>query len=91
MSGRVSGILAGLSMGYKAGEFLGAYTVKEQKIPEEGGDGALHGSDERDRHLAHAQGRRKAGDMTRHFLFKILGGNEEIDNVWDAITEMAQQ
>ena len=33
MSGRVSGILAGLSMGYKAGEFLGAYTVKEQKIP----------------------------------------------------------
>ena len=29
--------------------------------------------------------------MTRHFLFKILGGNEEIDNVWDAITEMAQQ
>lgn len=33
----------------------------------------------------------KAGDMTRHFLFKILGGNEEIDNVWDAITEMAQQ
>ena len=33
----------------------------------------------------------KAGDMTRHFLFKILGGNEEIDNAWDAITEMAQQ
>ena len=33
----------------------------------------------------------KAGDMTRHFLFKILGADDEIDNAWDAITEMAQQ
>jgi flavin-dependent dehydrogenase len=29
-----SGILAGLSMGYMAGEFLGAYTLKEGKIPD---------------------------------------------------------
>jgi len=33
----------------------------------------------------------KAGGMTRDFLFKMLGSNEEIDNAWDAITEMAQQ
>ena len=33
----------------------------------------------------------KAGGMTRDFLFKILKTDEEIDNAWDAIKEMAQQ
>ena len=29
--------------------------------------------------------------MTRDFLFKILKTDEEIDNAWDAIEQMAQQ
>jgi hypothetical protein len=33
----------------------------------------------------------KSGGMTRQFLFKMLGTDEEIDGAWDAITEMAQQ
>ena len=29
--------------------------------------------------------------MTRDFLYKILKTNEEIDNAWDAIAEMASK
>jgi len=86
-----SGILAGLSMGYKAGEFLGAYTVKEQKIPDTAAmERCMEAMKETDtwRMLKEEE---KAGDMTRHFLFKMLGADDEIDNAWDAITEMAQQ
>jgi len=86
-----SGILAGLSMGYKAGEFLGVYTVKERKIADKAAmDRCMEAMKDTDtwRMLKEEE---KAGGMTRDFLFKMLGSNEEIDNAWDAITEMAQQ
>jgi digeranylgeranylglycerophospholipid reductase len=84
-----SGILAGLSMGYEAGEFLGGYAVKEGKIPDKTAmDECMETMKDTDtwRMLEEEE---KAGDMTRQFLFKILGTNEEIDNAWDAIMEMA--
>ena len=84
-----SGVLAGLSMGYEAGEFLGAYAVKEGKIPDKAAmDRCMETMKDTDtwRMLEEEE---QAGDMTRQFLFKILGTNEEIDNAWDAIMEMA--
>ena len=86
-----SGILAGLSMGYTAGEFLGAYVVKEGIVPDKAAmDRCMETMKDTDtwRMLEEEE---KAGDMTRQFLFKMLGTDEEIDNAWDAITEMAQQ
>ena len=86
-----SGILTGLSMGYKAGEFLGAYTVKEKTTPDKAVmDCCMDVMKDTDAwRLLQEEG--KAGTMTRDFLFKILKTNEEIDNAWDAITEMASQ
>jgi len=78
-------------MGYKAGEFLGAYAVKEGKIADKAAmDRCMEAMKNTDtwRMLKEEE---KAGGMTRDFLFKMLGSNEEIDNAWDAITEMAQQ
>ena len=86
-----SGILAGLSMGYAAGEFLGNYTVKEKRIPDKAAmDHCMEFMKDTGmwRLLKEEE---KAGGMTRDFLFKILKTNEEIDNAWDAITEMASQ
>ncbi len=86
-----SGILAGLSMGYEAGEFLGAYTVKEGKIPDRAAVDrcleAMKGTDT----WSMLKEEEKAGGMTRKFLFEMLGTDDEIDNAWDAITEMAEQ
>lgn len=86
-----SGILAGLSMGYRTGEFLGAHTVKE-KSP--AGRAVMERCMEtlKDTDTWRLlKDEEKAGTMTRDFLFKILKTNEEIDNAWDAITEMASQ
>jgi flavin-dependent dehydrogenase len=84
-----SGILAGLDMGYTAGEFLGAYAVREGKIPDKAAmDRCMETMKDTDTWRM-LEEERKAGDMTRQFLFKILGSNEEIDNAWDAIMEMA--
>ncbi|UCD56731.1 MAG: FAD-dependent monooxygenase [Candidatus Hydrogenedentota bacterium] len=86
-----SGILSGLSMGYTAGEFLGAYTVREKTVP---GKAAM------DRCMEIMKGtdtwrllkeEEKAGGMTRDFLFKILKTNEKIDEAWDAIVEIAKR
>jgi digeranylgeranylglycerophospholipid reductase len=84
-----SGVLAGLSMGYEAGEFLGGYAVKEGRIPDKAAmDRCMEVMKDTDtwRMLEEEE---QAGDMTRKFLFEILGTNEEIDNAWDAIMEMA--
>lgn len=84
-----SGILAGLSMGYKAGEVLGAYVVAEKKIPDKAAmNDCVEAMKDTDtwRLLKEEE---KAGGMTRDFLYKILQTDEEIDNAWDAIKEMA--
>jgi len=86
-----SGILAGLSMGYMAGEFLGGYATNEGKIPDKTAiDRCMETMKDSDiwRMLMDEE---KAGGMTRQFLFKMLGTAEEIDGAWDTITEMAQQ
>ena len=86
-----SGILAGLGMGYRAGEFLGTSAVKEKKVPDKAAmDHCMEIMKDTDtwRMLKEEE---KAGGMTRDFLFKILKTDEEIDNAWDAIKEMAQQ
>lgn len=86
-----SGILSGLSMGYRAGEFLGAYTAKEKSVPDKAAmDQCMQVMKDTDTwRLLKAE--EQAGTMTRDFLFKILKTNEEIDNAWDAITEMARK
>ncbi len=86
-----SGILSGLSMGYRAGEFLGAYTAKEKSIPDRAAmDRCIEIMKDTDTwRLLKAE--EQAGTMTRDFLFKMLKTNEEIDNAWDAITEMAKK
>lgn len=86
-----SGILAGLSMGYLAGEFLGNYAKSEGKIPDKAAiDNCMETMKDSDiwRMLMDEE---KAGGMTRQFLFGILGTDEKIDEAWDAISEMAQQ
>ncbi len=84
-----SGIIAGLSMGYTAGEFLGAYAAKENAVAgKETTDRCMEVMKDTDMWRSLEQEREKA-TMTRDFLFKILKTNEEIDNAWDAIAEMA--
>jgi hypothetical protein len=86
-----SGILAGLSMGYKAGEFLGAFAVKEGKIPYKATMDRCMETTKGTDPWCMIEEEEKAGDVARQSLFKILGTNEEIDNAWDTITEMAQE
>ncbi|MBI4831611.1 MAG: FAD-dependent monooxygenase [Candidatus Lindowbacteria bacterium] len=85
-----SGILTSISMGYVAGQYLGAYTAKEKIIAgREVMQRCMEIMKDTDawRLLKEEE---KAGTMTRDFLFKILRTNEEIDNAWDAIAEMAK-
>jgi flavin-dependent dehydrogenase len=86
-----SGIIAGLSMGYAAGEFLGAYAVKEQSIAGKATiERCMEVMKNTDMWRALQEEKEKA-TMTRDFLYKILKTNEEIDNAWDAIAEMASK
>ncbi|MBI5115602.1 FAD-dependent oxidoreductase [Candidatus Poribacteria bacterium] len=85
-----SGILTGMSMGYAAGQFLGAYASDNKAVV---GDAAMRRCVEAMKNTSAwslLQEEQKAGAMTRDFLFKILRTNEEIDNAWDAISEMAK-
>ena len=84
-----SGILSSLSMGYEAGNFLGAYAAEHHSaagmqtmqecmtIMKSTGTWSMLEAEE------------KSGMMTRHFLFKTLKTNKAIDDAWDAIAEMA--
>jgi flavin-dependent dehydrogenase len=86
-----SGILTGLSMGYAAGEFLGEHTVREKAIPDRAAmNRCMEAMKDTDAWRL-LKDEEKAGTMTRDFLFKMLRTNEEIDNAWDAITEIASQ
>jgi flavin-dependent dehydrogenase len=84
-----SGILSSLNMGYASGSFLGAYASTHAGPP----DAAvmqscmemMKATDTWRLLMAEEQ----SGGMVRHFLFKILKTNQEIDNAWDAISEMA--
>jgi flavin-dependent dehydrogenase len=85
-----SGILSSLNMGYEAGSFLGAYAAGHQAsadMPVMQRCMELMKSTDTWRML---EAEEKSGAMTRHFLFNILKTNEEIDNAWDAIAEMAK-
>lgn len=85
-----SGILSGLSMGYTAGGFLGAYIEGEKTIA---GAEMMNRCMEamKDTNMWRLlKSEEQAGSMTRHLLFKVLKTNEEIDNAWPTIAEMAK-
>lgn len=84
-----SGILSGLSMGYEAGKFLGAYTAKEKSIPDRAAMDRFMETMKNTDTWRLLKEEEQTGGMTRDFLFKILKTSEEIDNAWDAIAEMA--
>jgi len=85
-----SGILSGLNMGYEAGNFLGLHVTQHKNPPDisimQRCMDVMKDTDTWRMLLAEE----KSGAMTRHFLFKVLQTNEEIDGAWDAISEMAK-
>lgn len=84
-----SGILSGLNMGYEAGAFLGAHTARYQTLPDMDVMQRCMDVMKSTATWQMLQAEEKSGTMTRHFLFKTLRTNDEIDGAWDAISEMA--
>jgi flavin-dependent dehydrogenase len=84
-----SGILSGMNMGYTAGEFLGACTAAENAVAGKAIMERCMQVMKKTETWRSLKEEEEKARMTRHFLFEILKTNEEIDNAWDAIAEMA--
>jgi flavin-dependent dehydrogenase len=84
-----SGILSGMSMGYAAGEFLGACVVREKRIPDEATMARCVEFLKNTDTWRILKDEQQKGTMTRNFLFDVLKTNEEIDNAWDSLMAMA--
>ncbi len=74
-----SGILTGLSMGYRTGEFLGAHTVKEKSLTDKAVMKRCMETLKDTDTWRLLKDEEKAGTMTRDFLFKILNKDERRD------------
>ncbi|GAB4346633.1 MAG: NAD(P)/FAD-dependent oxidoreductase [Candidatus Abyssubacteria bacterium] len=84
-----SGILSGMGMGYAAGEFLGAFVVREKRSPDDETMTKCVEALTRTDTWQMLKDEQQKGAMTRDFLFNVLRTNEEIDNAWDALMAMA--
>jgi flavin-dependent dehydrogenase len=84
-----SGILSSLNMGYEAGNFLGAYAASHAEPPDAATMQRCMETMKATDTWRMLDSEEKSGGMIRHFLFQILKTNQEIDNAWDAISEMA--
>lgn len=84
-----SGILSSLNMGYQAGSFLGEYAASHAEPPDASAMQACMETMKATETWRMLEAEEKSGGMVRHFLFKVLKTNQEIDNAWDAISEMA--